>query len=52
MRRVGDTAPYRGIEFGVHEERQGVWRWPKIGERIAKRGQIKESREDAIAACI
>jgi len=27
MRRVGDTAPYRGIEFGVHEERQGVWQW-------------------------
>jgi hypothetical protein len=54
MTRIGDTQPYRGIEFGVHDEGQGIWRWayyPKIGEGIAKRGQVKGTRETAIAAC-
>jgi hypothetical protein len=52
MERIGDT-PYRGIEFGVQDEGQGVWSWtyyPKIGEGIAKT-QVNGTRETAIAAC-
>jgi hypothetical protein len=54
MTRIGDTQPYRGIEFGVHDEGKGIWHWayyPKIGEGIAKREQVKGTRETAIAAC-
>jgi len=49
-----DTLPYRGIEFGVQDEGQGVWRWtyyPKIGAGIAKTTQVNGTRETAIAAC-
>jgi hypothetical protein len=45
MERLGDTLPYRGIEFGVQDEGQGVWSWayyPKIGAGIAKTTQVTE----------
>jgi hypothetical protein len=54
MERIGDSLPYRGIEFGVQDEGQGVWSWtyyPKIGAGIAKTTQVKGTRETAIAAC-
>jgi hypothetical protein len=54
MTRIGDTLPYRGIEYGVHDEGQGVWHWayyPKIGAGVVKRGQMQGTRETAIAAC-
>jgi hypothetical protein len=54
MERIGDTLPYRDIEFGVQDEGQGVWSWtyyPKIGTGIAKTTQVKGTRETVIAAC-
>jgi hypothetical protein len=54
MERIGDTLPYRGIEFGVQDEGQGVWSWtcyPEIGAGITKLGQLKGTRETAIVAC-
>jgi hypothetical protein len=54
MARIGDTLPYRGIEFGVHDEGQDYWTWtyyPKIGVGVVKRGRMRGSRQDAIHAC-
>ena len=54
MTRIGDTQPHRGIEFGIHDEGNGIWFWayyPKIGEGVAMRGQVTGNRETAIAAC-
>jgi hypothetical protein len=54
MTRIGDTLPYRGIEYGVHDEGQDAWHWayyPKIGTGVVKRGQVQGTRETAIAAC-
>jgi hypothetical protein len=54
MTRIGDTLPYRGIEFGVDPEGEGEWLWhyhPKVGHGIAERGLVKGTREEAIAAC-
>jgi hypothetical protein len=54
MRRIGDTLPHRGIEFGVHCDDETDWHWayyPKIGEGLVKRGQVQGTRETAIAAC-
>ena len=53
-RQLADVTGYRGIEFDVHDEGQGVWQWayyPKVGGGVAKRGQVKGNRETAIAAC-
>jgi hypothetical protein len=54
MKRIGDTCLNWGIEFDVHDEGQGVWSWtyyPMIGAGITKLGQLKGTRETAIAAC-
>jgi hypothetical protein len=54
MTRIGDTLPYRGIEFGIDPAGEGTWLWhyhPKIGQGIAQRAVIKGTREEAIAAC-
>jgi hypothetical protein len=54
MARIGDTLPYRDIEFGIDSEGPGEWLWhyhPKIGQGIAQRGRIKGTREQAIAEC-
>jgi hypothetical protein len=54
MARIGDTIPHRGIEFGIHDNGDGTWKWayyPKIGEGIATRGQVTGNRTTAIAAC-
>jgi hypothetical protein len=51
---MADTQPYRGIEFGVHEAGQNVWRWayyPQIGAGPVKRGELKGTREAAIVFC-
>jgi hypothetical protein len=51
--RIGDTKPYRGIEFGVHDNGDGTWQWayyPKIGQGTADRGQAKGDRAVAIRA--
>jgi hypothetical protein len=53
MVRIGDL-PYRGIEYGVHCDEQGVWHWayyPKIGEGVREGGKLQGTREMAIAAC-
>jgi hypothetical protein len=53
MTRIGDTKPHRGIEFGVHDNGDGTWKWayyPKIGHGEAKRGHVKGDRGAAIAA--
>jgi len=52
--RLGDTLPYRGVEFGVFDKGRGHWRWtyyPKMGLGLAKSGTIDGTREMAIAAC-
>jgi len=52
--RIGDTQPYRGIEFGVFETQPGEWNWsyyPKMENGNKKTGQTKGARENAIAAC-
>jgi hypothetical protein len=52
--KIGDTQPYRGIEFAVFETKPGEWKWsyhPKIEKGAAERGQIKGTREAAIIAC-
>jgi hypothetical protein len=54
MARIGDTIPHRGIEFGVYDEGNGICDWayyPKIGQGVAERGQVKGNREAAIATC-
>jgi hypothetical protein len=46
--------PHRRIEYGVYRDDQGVWHWayyPKIGQGIVERGQIKGTREMAVRAC-
>jgi hypothetical protein len=53
-RRLSDVHGYRGVEYGIHDEGQGLWQWayyPKIGEGVATRGQVKGDRETATAAC-
>ncbi len=53
MTRIGDTKPYRGIEFGVVNNGDGTCQWayyPKIGRRTVERGQVKGDRKAAIAA--
>jgi hypothetical protein len=53
-RRLSDVHGYRGVEYGIHDEGQGIWHWayyPKIGEGLAARGRVKGNRETAIAAC-
>jgi hypothetical protein len=52
--RLGDTLPYRGVEFGVFDKGRGQWRWtyyPKMGLGLAKSGTIDGTREMAIVAC-
>jgi hypothetical protein len=54
MRSKAVVHGYRGTEYSVHEEKPGEWRWryyPKKGEGMAKSGQVKGTREMAIAAC-
>ena len=54
MADIGYTQPYRGIEFGVHDRGQSIWYWayyPKIGAGPVKRGEVKGTREAAIAVC-
>jgi len=51
---MAHTQPYRRIEFGVHEAGPGVWRWayyPQIGAGPVKRGEVKGTREAAMAIC-
>jgi hypothetical protein len=53
MTRIGETKPYRGIEFGIYDNGDGTWQWayyPKIGQGTRERGQVKRDRETAIAA--
>jgi hypothetical protein len=33
MERFGDTQPYRGIEFGVHEIKPREWQWEYLPPR-------------------
>ena len=46
----------RGVEYGVEEDRPGMWRWivyPKIGAGQKVIGEAKyRTREAAVAACI
>jgi hypothetical protein len=51
---LADKYGYRGIEYGVHEEENGTWRWnyyPKVEHGPKGSGTIKGTREEAIAAC-
>lgn len=53
-RPLADIYGYRGIEYGVHEGENGVWRWnyyPKVERGSKGSGTIKGTREEAIAAC-
>ena len=53
--QLGDTLPYRGVEFGLYDEGRGRrWRWtyyPKMGLGLATSGATIGTREMAIAAC-
>jgi hypothetical protein len=54
MTRTGDNVPYRGIEFEIEEAGGGIWQWayyPKIGSGGVARGQVRATRETAIAVC-
>jgi hypothetical protein len=51
---LADVHGYRGIEYGVLEAKPGEWEWsyhPKLERGPAKRGQVRGTRETAIAAC-
>jgi hypothetical protein len=53
--RLGDTLPYRGVEFGLFDKGRGQWRWtyyPKMGLGLAKSGTIDGTRKMAIAAVL
>jgi hypothetical protein len=54
MEQIGDNSPHRGAVFDVYEISRGSWQWayyPKVGTGFAVRGQLKGTREDAVAAC-
>ena len=54
MKPLAETQGYRGIEYGVHNEGEGLWQWayyPKLGTGVVERGQVKGTGEMAITAC-
>jgi len=44
--RLGDTLPYRGVEFGVFDKGRGQWRWNLLFEDGAR---TREKRKMARA---
>jgi hypothetical protein len=51
---LADKYGYRGIEYGVHEEGNGIWKWnyyPKVERGPKGSGTFKGTKEEAVAAC-
>ena len=45
--RLGDTLPYRGVEFGVFDKGRGQWRWNLLSEDGARTREKRHHRRNA-----